>query len=342
MAVPVLTRVEGEDGDGGTEELVAEHLAEDGRRAAAGQRPLQRPQPEVAEVAMEGEGHQRYAPRLRPVGRLPAPPPPPQLLGRVARREEPAVEQHVTEPGEPAHAAAQQLPGHRPPPLPPASSSGTPAAALAISAALAAPQGYPARGAASAAPAAAREGRRPAACPVWGLPEAAPVSGGHAGDRWAPGLWFVGLFFKWLRVRAEGGGHCVLDFGLRCTIEALCSIVAAIKRQVKTRHCLLFTFLSTSLWLAYLSRLWLFLFKFAVVLQPGFCYPAEQGWCSLAEQQQQQPPVRFLCFALCSSGHLRRWTEVMYVYSRNSCTQVCTHRTIATKQIWSSRKWGYS
>lgn len=62
-----------------------------------------------------------------------------------------------------------------------------------------------------------------------------------------------------------------MGFGFRCAMEAPCSVAAAIRGQVETRHCLLFTFLSASLWLAYLSRFWLFLSEFADGLQPGFC-----------------------------------------------------------------------
>lgn len=56
----------------------------------------------------------------------------------------------------------------------------------------------------------------------------------------------------------------------RCTVEAVCSIAASIKMQVETRHCLLIIFLIISLLLAYMSRLWLFLFNFAVVFAAWF------------------------------------------------------------------------
>lgn len=221
MAVPALTRVEAEDGGGGAEQLVAEHLAEHGGRAAARQRPLQRPQPEVAEVAVEAEGQQRHPPRLRPVGRLPPSPPPPQLLRRVPRREEPPVEQHVAEPGEAAHPSAEQRLGHCPPPLPPpprgpARRRAGAAAALAVVVVPPPLRAAPAEG--SSPPGLPLPGKadtpRPALCSASPRPRRPPAALGSRAS---------------VRVTMSSLGRrrslCLLGFGL----DAPCSIAATIK-----------------------------------------------------------------------------------------------------------------
>lgn len=101
--------VEGRDGHGRGDSLVAQHLGQDGARRAARQRALQQALPHVVEVGVEGHGHGGHAPRLPPVGRAAAQ----SLLQRVTRREERAVEQHVRGPRVAPGRARQRPPPAR-------------------------------------------------------------------------------------------------------------------------------------------------------------------------------------------------------------------------------------
>lgn len=92
------TCVEDTGGQRRRKALVQQQFAENLPGGLAREAPLQRPQPEVVEVAVESDGHHGHVARVPPVDALLLGD---ELVGKVTAGEQAAVQGDVGQPGEP-------------------------------------------------------------------------------------------------------------------------------------------------------------------------------------------------------------------------------------------------